>query len=120
MSYKNSFEKDGKVFSSKELEVVQDADRLDAIGAIGIARCFNYGGFKNRALYDPNILPNLNMTKKEYKKSNAPTINHFYEKLLLLKDKMNTPTGKRLAANRHDYMEAFLKQFYGEWDGKAV
>ena len=120
MSYKNSFEKDGKVFSSKELEVVQDADRLDAIGAIGIARCFNYGGFKNRALYDPNILPNLNMTKKEYKKSNAPTINHFYEKLLLLKDKMNTPTGKRLAANRHDYMEDFLKQFYGEWDGKAV
>ncbi len=119
MSYKNSLEEDGKAFSSKELEVVQDADRLDAIGAIGIARCFNYGGFKNRALYDPNISPNLNMTKKEYKKNNAPTINHFYEKLLLLKDKMNTPTGKRLASNRHDYMEIFLKQFYLEWEGKS-
>jgi uncharacterized protein len=120
MSYKNSLGKDGKAFSSKELEVVQDADRLDAIGAIGIARCFNYGGFKNRALYDPNIPPNLNMTKKQYKKNKAPTINHFYEKLLHLKDKMNTPTGKRLAADRHDYMEIFLKQFYREWGGKVV
>ena len=117
MSFKNSFD-DGPVFNSKELEVVQDADRLDAIGAIGIARCFNYGGFKNRAIYDPEIEPNLNMTKAEYKTSNAPTINHFYEKLLLLKDKMNTTTGKRIASERHKYMEGFLDQFYKEWNGK--
>ncbi|WP_111706790.1 HD domain-containing protein [Lutibacter citreus] len=104
-------------FSSPELEVLQDADRLDAIGAIGIARCFNYGGFKNRPLYNPEISPNLNMTKDEYKKSEAPTINHFYEKLLLLKDKMNTQTGKKIAEERHQYMETFLQQFYNEWDG---
>ncbi|WP_120185954.1 HD domain-containing protein [Tenacibaculum lutimaris] len=104
-------------FSSPELDVVQDADRLDAIGAIGIARCFNYGGFKNRELYNPEIAPNLNMTKEEYKKSTAPTINHFYEKLLLLKDKMNTDTGKVIAEQRHTYMEEFLKQFYNEWNG---
>ncbi|CAM1374114.1 Phosphohydrolase [Tenacibaculum litopenaei] len=106
-------------FHSPELDVIQDADRLDAIGAIGIARCFNYGGFKNRALYDPSIAPNLNMTKEEYKKSTAPTINHFYEKLLLLKDKMNTATGKAIAAERHLFMEKFLDQFYMEWEGKA-
>ena len=117
ISYKNSFDKNGEKFTSKELEVVQDADRLDAIGAIGIARCFNYGGFKNRALYNPEILPNLNMTKEEYKKSSAPTINHFYEKLLLLKDKMNTNSGKRIATDRHNYMEQFLNQFYNEWNG---
>ena len=105
-------------FYSNELAVLQDADRLDAIGAIGIARCFNYGGFKNRKLYDPEITPNLNMTPTEYKSSTAPTINHFYEKLLLLKDKMNTKTGKNIAQNRHEYMEEFLKQFYREWDGK--
>ena len=105
-------------FHSKELEVVQDADRLDAIGAIGIARCFNYGGFKNRQLYNPDIKPNLKMTKEEYKSSTAPTINHFYEKLLLLKDKMNTKTGLKIALQRHEYMECFLKQFYNEWEAK--
>lgn len=101
-----------------ELQIVQDADRLDAIGAIGIARTFNYGGFKNRQIYNPEILPNLEMTKEEYKKNNAPTINHFYEKLLLLKDKMNTETGKKIAQGRHQYMESFLEQFYKEWNGK--
>ncbi|MCA0131384.1 HD domain-containing protein [Winogradskyella alexanderae] len=118
MSFKNSLDA-SNVFTSKELEVVQDADRLDAIGAIGIARCFNYGGFKNRAIYDPEISPNPNMTKEEYKASNAPTLNHFYEKLLLIKDQMNTKTGKRLASERHKYMEGFLDQFYREWNGKV-
>lgn len=105
-------------FESLELEVIQDADRLDAIGAIGIARTFNYGGFKNRAMFDPDIKPNLEMTKGEYKASNAPTINHFYEKLLLLKDKMNTKTGRNIAADRHQFMVVFLDQFYAEWDGE--
>ncbi|MEZ5004147.1 MAG: HD domain-containing protein [Chitinophagales bacterium] len=103
-------------FYSPELAVVQDADRLDALGAIGIARTFNYGGFKNRSLYDPSIPPNLNMSKEEYKNSQAPTINHFYEKLLLLKDRMNTATGKQLAQERHQFMEQFLEQFYKEWN----
>ena len=117
ISYKNSFEKGVKKFTSKELEVVQDADRLDAIGAIGIARCFNYGGFKNSVLYNPEIIPNLEMSKEEYKKTEAPTINHFYEKLLLLKDKMNTVSGKKIAAQRHHFMELYLEQFYNEWNG---
>jgi uncharacterized protein len=116
ISYKSSFDQNS-CFSSPELNVIQDADRLDAIGAIGIARCFNYGGFKNRALYDPEIKPNLKMTKEEYKKSKAPTINHFYEKLLLLKDKMNTKTGLIIAQRRHSFMNEFLQQFFDEWDG---
>lgn len=105
-------------FYSKELDVVQDADRLDALGAIGIARTFNYGGFKNRKLYDPEIQPNLKMTPSEYKVSDAPTINHFYEKLFLLKDKMNTKTGRKIAEERHQFMETFLQQFYAEWNGE--
>ena len=117
VSFKNSLGGDSNQFTSKELEVVQDADRLDAIGAIGIARCFNYGGFKDRALYDPEIIPNLTMTKEEYKTSDAPTINHFYEKLLLLKDKMNTASGKKIAESRHQFMETYLQQFYNEWNG---
>lgn len=104
-------------FKSKELDVVQDADRLDAIGAIGIARCFNYGGFKNREIYNPDIPPKLNMTKEEYKNSTAPTVNHFYEKLLLLKNKMNTKTGRKIADRRHIFMEKFLHQFLDEWNG---
>lgn len=117
ISFNKSLEK-CENFTSAELSVVQDADRLDAIGAIGIARCFNYGGFKNRKLFDPSIKPNLNMTKEEYKNSTAPTINHFYEKLLLLSDKMNTKTGRRIAKQRHQFMENYLDQFYAEWDGK--
>lgn len=105
-------------FSSPELLILQDADRLDAIGAIGIARCFNYGGFKNRTLYNPKIKPNMTMDKKAYKNSEAPTINHFYEKLLLLKDRMHTKTGKKIAQERHAYMEGFLSQFYDEWNGR--
>lgn len=105
-------------FHSPELAVVQDADRLDALGAIGIARAFNYGGFKNREMYNPSVLPDMEMTKDAYKKSTAPTINHFYEKLLLLKDRMNTATGRKLAEERHRFMEIFLEEFYKELGGK--
>ena len=118
MSFKNSLDKNQGAFTSKEMEIVQDADRLDAIGAIGIARAFNYGGFKNRALYDPGMPPKPNMTKEEYKVSNAPTINHFYEKLLLLKDGMHTETGKSIALQRHQFMLEYLEQFYKEWNGR--
>lgn len=116
ISYKGGNEK--QQFSSPELDVVQDADRLDALGAIGIARTFNYGGFLGRKLYDPEIKPNLNMSKEEYKTSTAPTINHFYEKLLLLKNRMNTKTGQKIAEQRHEFMELYLEQFYAEWNGE--
>lgn len=103
-------------FKSIELDIVQDADRLDALGAIGIARTFNYGGFKNREIYDPAIKPNLDQTVLEYKNSNSPTINHFYEKLLLLKDKFNTEKGKELAESRHQFLEIYLEEFFKEWN----
>ncbi|WP_231458701.1 HD domain-containing protein [Pedobacter sp. Leaf132] len=115
MSFKNSF--DNLSYTSKELNIVQDADRLDAIGAIGIARAFTYGGYKNRVLYDPEIKPELNHSKESYKNTTAPTINHFYEKLLLLKDMMKTDSGKAIAQKRHDFMESYLTQFYHEWEG---
>ena len=117
ISYNSSLDP-SKTFKSPELDVIQDADRLDALGAIGIARTFNYGGFKNRAIYNPDILPDLTMSKEAYKASTAPTINHFYEKLLLLKDLMNTNTGKQIAEKRHEFMEQYLELFYAEWKGE--
>ncbi|MGA9649794.1 HD domain-containing protein [Pedobacter sp.] len=115
MSFKNSF--DGVGFTSMEMQIVQDADRLDAIGAIGIARAFTYGGFKNRVLYNPAIKPEQHLTKESYKNTSAPTINHFYEKLLLLKDMMNTEAGKAIALERHNFMLQYLEHFYKEWEG---
>lgn len=100
-----------------EGKIVQDADRLDALGAIGIARAFAYGGFKKREIYNPKIRPQKYKSLRQYKNNNGTTINHFYEKLLLLKDNMNTNTGKRMALKRHKFLEDYLKQFYREWDG---
>ncbi|PKP29883.1 MAG: phosphohydrolase [Bacteroidetes bacterium HGW-Bacteroidetes-16] len=116
ISFKNTF--GSEVQRTIELDVVQDADRLDAMGAIGIARTFNYGGYQGNVMYDPHLPPRVNMTKEEYKKGKSTTINHFYEKLLLLKDTMNTATGKRLAEERHQFMLTFLETFCQEWEGK--
>lgn len=104
--------------TSLEAAIVQDADRLDAIGAVGIARTFAYGGNKGRLLYHPDEKPEMHTSFEAYQKTTAPTINHFYEKLLLLKDRMNTPTAKKMAQERHQFMEMYLDRFFAEWDGK--
>lgn len=111
--------KEADTFYSPELGIVRDADRLDALGAIGVARAFNYGGFKGRALHDPSIAPDLHMDKEAYKKNSAPTINHFYEKLLLLKDRMHTAKGRAMAEERHAFLELYLDRFLKEWEGEA-
>ncbi len=113
-----SSELDGKKKKSIELQVVQDADRLDALGAIGIARAFNYGGYKNRPIYDPSRKPDQYKSSEEYLRSSSPTINHFYEKLLLLKSRMNTRTGLMLATQRHEFMREYLHRFFDEWEGR--
>ncbi len=119
VSFKNELDPSKEArFDAIELQVLKDADRLDAMGAIGVARAFHYGGYKNRALYDPSIKPVEKQSKEQYKTSKAPTINHFYEKLLLLKDKMNTQTGLKMAEERHAFMESFLDHFYREWEGR--
>jgi uncharacterized protein len=116
ISYKGG--EDFSIQKTEVLKIVQDADRIDALGAIGIARTFSYGGFKQRPMYDPDTPPIIGMTKEEYRKNDGPTINHFYEKLFLLKKLMNTKTGKDLAEKRHLFMEQYLNQFYCEWNGE--
>lgn len=114
VSYRKSLTK-GPKFESLELQIVRDADRLEAIGAIGIARAFSYGGYKKLPIYDPHISPERKLTKEAYESSTAPTINHFYDKLLRLKDMMQTETGKKMAVERHNFLEQYLEQFYREW-----
>lgn len=118
VSYSSSLKQEENKFSSKELLIVQDADRLDALGAIGIARVFHYGGHKNRPIYEPEVSPRKEISFEEYRNTQIPSVNHFYEKLFLLKDKMNTETGKKIATHRHKFMEKYLDEFYKEWDGK--
>jgi len=121
MGFKNEVSKKSIVDPTLEFAIVQDADRLDAIGAIGIARCFTYGGSKNSALHDPRILPRDNLSKEKYmsKEEKQTSINHFHEKLFKLKDMMKTEAGKRRAEKRHKFMEDFVAEFYEEWSGRA-
>jgi len=121
MGFKNEVSKKSIADPTLEFAIVQDADRLDAIGAIGIARCFTYGGSKNSALHDPRILPRDNLSKEKYmsKEEKQTSINHFHEKLFKLKDMMKTEAGKRRAEKRHKFMEDFVAEFYEEWSGRA-